>query len=248
MAAGDIVKSVEDLMKDFGFEAHPFKIGWYNNHVAEKFTFPYEYDTLAVLIISTPDMFDKALIPFMVRTECPGTGDLIDHCVSEYFKQIKEKFSEIDVEAIHDFELLPSRRPKVLVQTAGHVAGAAYYYQRADVQPDPWDQSQKIFGVSIHPKYGGWFALRGVLIFKGVKCPDLEKKEPVDIVPTYELRKDLLERFNFHWQDWTYRDIVPTVKKYSKDQMEYFSTPPNDRKGVVERLKQEAQSQVTTKG
>ena len=26
MAAGDIVKSVEDLMKDFGFEAHPFKV------------------------------------------------------------------------------------------------------------------------------------------------------------------------------------------------------------------------------
>ena len=59
-----------------------------------------------------------------------------------YICVLLQKFSEIDVEAIHDFELLPSRRPKVLVQTAGHVAGAAYYYQRADVQPDPWDQSQ----------------------------------------------------------------------------------------------------------
>ena len=35
-------------------------------------------------------MFDRALKPFLVRKECPGTGDLIDQCVSEYFKQIKQ--------------------------------------------------------------------------------------------------------------------------------------------------------------
>jgi cyanocobalamin reductase (cyanide-eliminating) / alkylcobalamin dealkylase len=45
---------------------------------------------------------------------------------------------DLDIECIHDFELHHSRRPKVLVQTAGHVAGAAYYYQRKDVQNDPW--------------------------------------------------------------------------------------------------------------
>lgn len=33
---------------------------------------------------------------------------------------------------IHDFELLPNRRPKVLMCTCGHIAGAAYYY-RPDV-------------------------------------------------------------------------------------------------------------------
>lgn len=51
-----------------------------------------------------------------------------------------QMFPEHDIEAVHDFELLPSRRPKVLVQTAGHVSGAAYYYQRKDVVPDPWDK------------------------------------------------------------------------------------------------------------
>lgn len=53
---------------------------------------------------------------------------------------ILQEFTDCDIEAIHDFELLPSRRPKILVQTAGHVSGAAYYYQRKDVQPDPWDE------------------------------------------------------------------------------------------------------------
>ena len=101
-----------------------------------------------------------------------------------------------------------------------------------------WFEFQKIFGVSVHPKYGGWFALRGALIFKGVLCPDLERKWPIDIVPTTELRKELLERFNFRWKDWTFRDIIPAEKKYSDDQKEYFSTPPKDRKDLIERLKQ----------
>ena len=53
-----------------------------------------------------------------------------------------QAFPSHDVETIHDFEMTPMRRPKVLVQTAGHVSGAAYYYQRKDVQPDAWDAKQ----------------------------------------------------------------------------------------------------------
>ena len=53
-----------------------------------------------------------------------------------------QAFPEEEVETLHDFELTVTKRPKVLVQTAGHVAGAAYYYQRKDVQPDAWDAKQ----------------------------------------------------------------------------------------------------------
>ena len=44
----------------------------------------------------------------------------------------------MDVESYHDFDLTHTRRPKVLVQTAGHVAGAVYYYQRSDVENKKW--------------------------------------------------------------------------------------------------------------
>lgn len=224
-------------MSPYGFETHPFKVGWYNDQVGVEFKLPYDDDTMATLIISTPDMFDKSLLPFILRTECHGTRDMLDQSIMEHFDNLKKELSDYDIEAMHDFELLPSRRPKILVQTAGHVSGAAYYYQRKDVQPDPWDDKTKIFGVSIHPKYGGWFALRGVLIFKNVKWPDLPKKSPVDIVPTFELKKELLERFNFRWQDWTFRDIIPVEKKYSEDQKKYFETPPKDRPALVEKIK-----------
>lgn len=52
--------------------------------------------------------------------------------------QCFQEFPEGEAETIHDFEMHPNRRPKVLVQTAGHVAGAAYYYQASDVKGNPW--------------------------------------------------------------------------------------------------------------
>lgn len=47
-----------------------------------------------------------------------------------------------NVEEIHDYELHHNHRPKVLMQTAGHVAGAARFYQRQDVQNDPWPKDK----------------------------------------------------------------------------------------------------------
>lgn len=45
---------------------------------------------------------------------------------------------EVDVR--YDYELLPSRKPKFLAQTAAHVSGAAFYYQKSDVIDQPWDE------------------------------------------------------------------------------------------------------------
>lgn len=90
--------------------------------------------------------------------------------------------------------------------------------------------SQKMFGVCIHPKLGGWFAIRALLVFKDVRAgADLQQKDPPDCVRSQEERIELLERFNFRWQDWSYRDMVPTEERYSDQQREYFRTPPGQR-------------------
>lgn len=233
----EMVQDVKNIVEKDGFEVHPFKIGWYNDCVQKPFVFPYNYDTFALVVISTPDMFDKAFKPFICREECIGALDPLDRCIKHYFQMIKEKYKDIEIEAIHDFELNHNRRPKVLVQTAAHVAGAAYYYQKKDLPENTWNEKQKIFGVSVHPKYGGWFAIRGVLIFKDILAHDLIKTEPKDIVHTQELRKELLERFNYNWQDWTFRDIVPVDSRYSEEQKDYFAMPPGQRKSVIDKIK-----------
>ncbi|KAL0163710.1 hypothetical protein M9458_039463, partial [Cirrhinus mrigala] len=88
----------------------------------------------------------------------------------------------------------------------------------------------KMFGVCIHPKLGGWFAIRALLVFKDVQIgEELQQKDPPDCVHSQEDRIELLERFNFHWQDWSYRNIVPTDESYSPQQREYFLTPPRQR-------------------
>lgn len=223
------------------------QIGWYNDQLIHKaFQLLHPYDTLALVIISTPHMFEEGFKPFILESSCIEGRDPVDEFMAHFFEKVKCQFPEQDIEVIHDFEMLPSRRPKVLVQTAAHVGGAAYYYQRNSVseEKDPWGEKTKICGVSVHAKYGGWFAIRGVIIFKDVLAPNLPRKEPEDVVQGDEKRIELLERFNFHWKDWSFRDIVPTEAKYSEEQKKYFATLPANRKELLESFREKAGTPV----
>lgn len=229
-----VVGTLKSRCEGTGVTCHPFLLGWYHDRVASPFRFPgCGEDTLAVLLVSTPDMFEHLFLPYLSSPHyCHGNLDPLDQCFKHFFSQLKEMFPSQEVVVIHDFERCPrSRKPGVLVQTAGHVAGVAHYYQRKDVTPDPWPTEKEIFGVSIHPDYGGWFAFRGILIFKDIKAPDLRRVEPQDCVPSRDMRAEVLERYNGNWQDWTFRDVVvggPKVR-YSEQQKLYFSTEPGKR-------------------
>jgi methylmalonic aciduria homocystinuria type C protein len=96
-----------------------------------------------------------------------------------------------------------------------------------------------MMGVCLHPKYGGWFALRSVLIFKTLKYPSLPRIIPRDILGGDEsLIIDVLKRFNYSWQDNTYRNVVPVIEMYSSLQQSYFQTKPNDRLIWLQNLRQ----------
>lgn len=72
---------------------------------------------------------------------------------------------------------------------------------------------QKIFGVCVHPKFGGWFAIRALLVFEGVTVgAEMEQPPPPDCVPTREGRIRLLEAFNFHWQVPQHPDVKPVAQ------------------------------------
>jgi methylmalonic aciduria homocystinuria type C protein len=131
---------------------------------------------------------------------------------------------------------MPSRKPKVLVQTAAHVSGAAFYYKpdnNSDNQNS--DNSNRMIGICIHPSFGGWFAIRGVIIFTDVIFDSLKQKEPFDVIKSEDLKKELLIKFNKDWIDWTYRDIIPVSKKYSDLQIEYFKLKPRDRLAFLQQ-------------
>ena len=240
--ASEAVQKIRESCSCKGLECYPFKIQWYNDKVQPAFHLAGDPDTLAVLIVSCPSMFERLFVPYLSSPDYkPGQLDPLDQCVRDEMVKMKEElFPQYTVEIIQDFELHPaSRRPKVLVQTAGHIAGATRYYQRSDVDPEPWEEKEKIFGVSVHPKFGGWFALRAVMIFRDVLASDLVQREPVDCVPSRELRIELLEKFNRSWRDWTYRDVTATgvVERYSEQQREYFGTEPGLRAKLMDTLR-----------
>ncbi|XP_074077666.1 cyanocobalamin reductase / alkylcobalamin dealkylase [Macrotis lagotis] len=234
--AAELQRRVRATLGPFGFEVHPFQVGWYNALLPPAFQLPLPGPTLAFVVLSTPAMFDQALKPFLQSAHLQPLKDPVDQCVAYHLTNVQKSLPEQKVDIITDYDMHPNRRPKILAQTAAHVAGAAYYYQRQDVESDPWG-NKKIAGVCIHPKYGGWFAIRGVVLLPGVEVPDLPPQSPTDCVPTQEGRIALLESFNFHWRDWTYRDVVAPVERYSEEQKAYFATPPSQRLHLLELLK-----------
>lgn len=65
----------------------------------------------------------------------------------------------------------------------------------------PLSYSQKMFGVCVHPRFGGWFAIRALLVFGGVTVgSEMVQPPPPDCVPSREGRIQLLEAFNYRWQ------------------------------------------------
>lgn len=63
-----------------------------------------------------------------------------------YKELFLKKFSDHKTTVLHDFEMRPgSRRPKVLVQTAGHVSGAVYFYQKQDIIDSPWPDEKVLY-------------------------------------------------------------------------------------------------------
>lgn len=129
---------------------------------------------------------------------------------------------------------MPSRRPKVLVQTAAHVSGAAYYYRPNNISNQ--ESNRKLMGVCIHPKYGGWFAIRGVIVFRDILIPNLKKNEPERVISISEVENKLLYKFNYEWQDGSYRDVIPVIKRYSELQTKYFSLKPSERMSLIKDI------------
>lgn len=84
---------------------------------------------------------------------------------------------------------------------------------------------QTIYGFAIHPRYGGWIRIPGVIVFKNLKLPsNFTCLTPPDVVPTIEKRVQLLNEVNNDWSSWKFADIIPVEKKYTPEAKKYFSS------------------------
>jgi len=72
--------------------------------VMKGFQLPFNYDTLAFIVVSTPAMFDHAFKPFVLRQECVGEGarDLIDACVTQKFSLVQQVYCVIALRTVRE--------------------------------------------------------------------------------------------------------------------------------------------------
>ncbi|EYC08437.1 hypothetical protein Y032_0066g3765 [Ancylostoma ceylanicum] len=109
-------------------------IGEYNKVVGEPFKLPHDPDSAAILIISTPNMFDVSFKRwFLMKCKELGSVEAVAENVSSPIQEFLEyrleplcrKFDALSVEyeLLHDYSLWANRKPKILMQTCGHVSG-----------------------------------------------------------------------------------------------------------------------------
>ena len=93
-------------------------------------------------------------------------------------------------------------------------------------------------GICLHPKFGGWFAMRCVFIFRSMILNENELVRPTLKDPlgqNFARIVDLLKNFNYNWKDSVYRDAIQVAQKYSDIQVEYFTTEPKLRKTLLKQ-------------
>ena len=87
-----LVQFIDSIVTPSGFESYPLQIGWYNEKVTSHFQFAHlPPETLAFVLLSVPNMFENAFLPFLAQeTDCLTEGsDLIDACMKERFRVIR---------------------------------------------------------------------------------------------------------------------------------------------------------------
>ncbi|VDK29870.1 unnamed protein product [Anisakis simplex] len=89
-------------------------------------------------------------------------------------------------------------------------------------------------GLSLHPKYGGHFSFRGVIVFPDVRLLDSYKENaPIRTLKSEESVEEALKLFNDSYFDNRYRDCGSPLKKHGELQLKYFNTPPEKRWSLI---------------
>lgn len=162
----EVALTVQAALQPLGFECHRLLVGWYNQLVSPPFRLSYPAETLALVVLSTPLWFESCFLPYL---RAGGSQrEPVDSCVRSVVSEAVRRLPA-PARLWLDSDMV-SGRPCVLLQTAGHLAGAVRMYRPAE--------GSRWAGACLHPRYGGWFALRAMVVVETVQAPALPRTEP----------------------------------------------------------------------
>mmetsp|Transcript_4228 Transcript_4228/g.9774 ORF Transcript_4228/g.9774 Transcript_4228/m.9774 type:complete len:291 (+) Transcript_4228:65-937(+) len=225
----------------------PFLVGWYNGTRTETAGGAQPIDapdpTVAFALYSVPGYLDVVAEHFArVRPE----KDFVDSCTNEILGWIRERLRPELQPMIVNTDAGP---PYYHVQTVGAVAGVDQHMEASDLNgegdeewredlsdrledtrdPKMWGTDpvtrRKIFGVNMHPRWGGWYAYRALVVLPGAVAEGLARPEPVVCIGEGEARRILLE-YNLRHEQCHWRDLAaeghPADGRYKPDEYMFF--------------------------
>lgn len=235
----------------------PFLVGWYNDKRTEKGEgmnlIEAPRDTVAFAIYSVPGYVD-VITEHFARSK-PETK-LVDSATDEILSWLR---LPPDVDAlVVNTDVGP---PYYHVQTVGAVCGIDEHIEAEDLQEagdDEWREElmdqlgetrdaltwgtdpvgrRKIFGVNVHPVYGGWYAYRALVILRGVSVPGLTPPAPLEFLE-HSKKRLILAEYNLQHAMCLWRDLTedhPPARRYCPDEYLFFTeTSPDKRRRFLE--------------
>lgn len=201
-------------------------------------------DAIAFVVLSNNRFFERVVDNFLPESE---NSNFVDKTVDEMLVRIQNILSPE-----YKAKLWSTDRPPLFhVQTMGYVAGATEYVPPCSLtrKDDSVGSGDHIWGVSIHPEYGGWFTFRLLIVLEGVTWPKGEKIAPLRFLSD-EARDIIIYEYNTNpdlarWRD--FNNGESELKKYDATQYAYFHERSVDkRRRILELLKEQRGSTSET--
>lgn len=226
----------------------PLLVGWYNElrkqTAGGSQLLDAPDDALAFLLYNGPGYIDTVL-EYFLETREEDNCHFVDGATDALLRSIADEFAaELRASTIN----LDKGPPYFHAQSLGVAAGIGQHLEPSEVQDPGWHESvsrqlldvrsidvwgsditvrQKIFGISMHPEFGGWFAYRGLLVLHGARAPTLQPRQAVVAVKDEAEKKRVLEEYNLRADDCRWRDLTrighPPEKRYTPEEMYFFT-------------------------
>eukprot|EP00930_Biecheleria_cincta_P105028 TRINITY_DN9752_c0_g1_i1.p1 TRINITY_DN9752_c0_g1~~TRINITY_DN9752_c0_g1_i1.p1 ORF type:complete len:310 (-),score=60.20 TRINITY_DN9752_c0_g1_i1:60-965(-) len=241
--------------------SRPFLVGWYNQIRAETADGTQRIEApesaVAFAILSVPGYLD--VVAEHYARERPKDA-FVDTATNAILQRLRDLIpAELDAEIINT-DVGP---PYYHVQSIGSVCGGDEHIEAKDLRgkgedceaweedladrleetrdPKMWgtqpEMRRKIFGVNVHPVWGGWYAYRGLVVLRKGLQKSLAKPEPLRFLGDKDARRILAE-YNLRHQLCRWRDLSeshPPECRYRPEEFFFFTeTSPEKRRQYLE--------------
>eukprot|EP00931_Biecheleriopsis_adriatica_P064189 TRINITY_DN39011_c0_g1_i2.p1 TRINITY_DN39011_c0_g1~~TRINITY_DN39011_c0_g1_i2.p1 ORF type:complete len:311 (-),score=65.12 TRINITY_DN39011_c0_g1_i2:71-973(-) len=237
----------------------PFLVSWYNRaredtaDGTQRIEAPD--DAVAFAVISVPRFLDVVAEHF--ARERPKEG-FVDGATNAILEQLRRSIpSWLDAEVVNT-DVGP---PYFHVQTVGCVCANDQHVEAKDLKGNDHDEWQeevsdqleetrdpkmwgtqselrrKIFGVNMHPVYGGWYAYRALVVLRKGLQAALPRPVPLEFLLLEDARR-IISEYNLRHDNCLWRDLSeshPPEHRYSPEEFFFFTeTSPAKRRRYLE--------------